>query len=113
MRCSAQGPGKELMSRLSQRAPALCPGMVSRASGQAGWGGAPLLTIRLTVQPIFLFSVSSPFMQSLGGETGDCPTARVVLWAGTEVHCHCGSISPSARLPKGALSTTELCRENS
>lgn len=25
------------------------------------------LTIRLTVQPIFLFSVSSPFMQSLGG----------------------------------------------
>lgn len=31
-------------------------------------GRARPLTIRFTVQPTFLFSVSSPFMQSLEGE---------------------------------------------
>lgn len=44
------------------------PVAAGRATPPAGRGRACPLTIRLTVQPTFLFSVSSPFMQSLEGE---------------------------------------------
>lgn len=47
--------------------------------------GPSHLTIRLAVQPIFLFSVSSPFMQSLEGKAHvSVPGSKRALWDNTQ-----------------------------